>query len=139
MKDETDLAKNAGAQYAEEQIQSSFFHDWVWQELVNGSKLPADQIAPGLETSNLAKGGAPALRLAKNVLQQVRWDTERDLDRSTIEDCLRDAGVDTMDREATQYFWLGFRDALESKSFREWVASELIAPLAKKLARGRRR
>jgi hypothetical protein len=73
-------AAKAGADYAKDQVGGSYFRDWVWEQMVEGEAMrkrdPASVIP--LETPSDAK------KLARNMLQQLEWDTKRDMEASAI-------------------------------------------------------
>jgi hypothetical protein len=95
-----DDAEAAGAAYAQEQLSSENFLAWVAEQLVEASKMPPDQVLP-LETKSDAK------KIARNMLQQLEWDTRQELGS----------------RESAE-FYKGFRVALDGS--RDWLAEELL-------------
>lgn len=101
----TNSAEAAGEQYADSQINSEYFSDWVRDQLREASKLPEDQVLP-LETET------DALVIAGKMLQQLEWDTKRDLRSSDI------PGDDPA------AFFVGFHKACEDA--RPWLAEELL-------------
>lgn len=70
-------AKKAGEKYAADQIGSAYFHNWVHDQLVEASRMDPSKVLP-LETR------ADALKIARNMLQQLEWDTKHDLTRQGI-------------------------------------------------------
>ena len=56
-------AEAAGEQYAYDQIAGTYFADWVREQLLEASKLPADQVLP-LETKADATVIAPRFEVA---------------------------------------------------------------------------
>lgn len=130
-------ARAAGVQYADDQIQSDYFDNWVFEQLHEGAR-PGSQAAPGLETENLVKV-EPSMELAGRMLQQLVWDTQRDLEASTIEEYLRAQGVlDPLKHKTVvgPAFWEGLREHLRTRNVRSWVA-EKIRGFAKHLTRTR--
>jgi hypothetical protein len=107
-------AEAAGAQYAQEQLESNYFMDWVREQLREASRMDPDKVLP-LETQQ------DAMEIAKNMLQQLRWDTQRDLDGRQI---ARLIGVDSTSHEDVKEFFKGFRETLSMN--REWLAGELL-------------
>jgi hypothetical protein len=107
-------AEAAGAQYAQEQLESNYFMDWVREQLREASRMDPDKVLP-LETQQ------DAMEIAKNMLQQLQWDTQRDLDGRQI---ARLIGVDSTSHEDVKEFFKGFRDTLSMN--REWLAGELL-------------
>jgi hypothetical protein len=125
-------AQAAGEQYAEKQIKSTHFDDWVRDQLIEASKMPEDQVLP-LETPDDAR------KIARRMLQQLEWDAKRDSG---------DADVPEGQEEA---FWRGFHKyCMEAVP---WLADELLTlnremrgaaevrarPKAKRSARKKRR
>ena len=99
-------ATAAGTQYAEDQIQSDHFSDWV-----------RDQISEG---EQLRRRGEDVIddtdQIARNMLQQLKWDIMRDLDVPR-----EFAGND----EAVQAYAQGIRNVLEGESARTWLSEEI--------------
>lgn len=95
-------AEAAGEQYAQDQINSEYFSDWVRDQLREASKLPEDQVLP-LETK------ADALVVAGKMLQQLEWDTKREY-RPEVDDA--------------KAFFVGFHKACQDA--RPWLADELL-------------
>jgi hypothetical protein len=96
-------AESAGFDYAMNQIQSDYFHDWVTDQLIEASKMDPEDVIP-LETK------ADAQRIARNMLQQLEWDTKRDLGRQSI--------------DYPEAWFRGFHRATEKS--RDWLADELL-------------
>jgi hypothetical protein len=92
-----------GSDYAAEQIESNHFRDWVYEQMVEAERMrqaDPDSVLP-LETQN------DALKIAKNMLQQLEWDTKRELDES-------------------KEFYEGFTEMLKSTNVREYVADLIL-------------
>ena len=104
----------AGAEYAQTQLESDYFMDWVREQLTEARRMDPSQVLP-LETE------ADARVIAKNMLQQLKWDTSRDLDPREI---ARLIGVDDTTQEDVKEFFKGFRDTLDMNSV--WLAGELL-------------
>ena len=92
-------AEVRGEQYANDQIQSDYFMEWVREQLAEAARMPPEDVLP-LETKSDARV------IAKNMLQQLEWDAKRDLQEDDA-------------------FWRGFRKALDGS--REWLADELLS------------
>ena len=125
-------AQAAGQRYAEQQIKSTHFDDWVRDQLIEASKMPPEDVIP-LETPEDAR------KIARRMLQQLEWDAKRDS---------RDVDIPEGQEEV---FWRGFHkycmDAVP------WLADELLTlnremrgaaearprPKAKRSARKKRR
>lgn len=91
-------AESAGAQYATDQLQSDYFMDWVRDQMLEASKADPSEMLP-LETK------ADAMVIAKNMLKQLAWDTQRE-------------------HHESKEFYEGFRKTLDAS--REWLADELL-------------
>jgi hypothetical protein len=103
-------AEAAGARYAEEQLEGDYFRDWVYEQMAEADRMRrADpQSVLPLETDRDFQA------LAKNMLQQLHWDTARELD---VRDVLPDANP--ADARA---FMRGFRAEIQKPAVRSWVA-----------------
>ena len=135
-------AEAAGQKYADEVLLSDSFHDWVWEEMVRGEELGPADVAPGLETENVAKDKRAAERLAKNLLQQLVWDINRDMEDSDVERALESAGIEDVRENYKKLgpaYWAALRGVLGSPDARTWLAEELIMPFATKLLKKKRR
>jgi hypothetical protein len=104
----------AGEQYATDQIASTYFADWVRDQMLEASKLPPEGVLP-LETK------ADATVIARNMLRQLEQDTRRDLRGDEISSLL---GTDEVSREAHREFFEGFRKTCDAS--RDWLADELL-------------
>ena len=135
-KSDEDKAREAGAAYANEQVTSDYFDSWVFDQLHEAyEKLGPEKIARGLDAASVARGGKAAEEVAKNMLEQLRWDIERDLDHREITSLLDRANVeDSESRAMHQAFWDGLRDALRSRDCRSWLA-ETVASTAEGFVR----
>ncbi len=97
-------AHQAGADYAQEQVTSDHFHQWVWEQLSQAAKMDPDKVLP-LETK------ADARTIARNMLQDLEWDTVQQYNPEV---------------EDPKAFWAGFRETLRSSETRDWLADELL-------------
>jgi hypothetical protein len=100
----------AGEKYGQDQIRSDHFLDWVYDQLVEASKMPPDQVNP-LETK------ADALEISRKMFQQLVWDAQR-------EGAAQEALGSDATREEIHAFYEGFRGACDTS--REWLADELL-------------
>lgn len=100
-------AETAGAKYASAQLESDYFMDWVRDQLFEASRMPPEKVLP-LETM------ADAEVIAKNMLQQLEWDTQRDVDRGVLPKTQKEAIA----------FWRGFAERL--RSAKKWLAEEVL-------------
>ena len=82
-------AEKAGAQYARDQIEGSYFRDWVYEQIAEAEEMrqrDPSSVLP-LETP------AHARKIARNMLQTLKWDIQRQLDRREMLDLAGAAGV----------------------------------------------
>jgi hypothetical protein len=114
VREEVPDAEAAGAQYAQEQIQSDYFNNWIHEQLYEASRMDPKDVLP-LETQQ------DAMEIAKNMLQDLQWDTERNLDGREIAKLI---GVDSTSNKDVKEFFKGFRDTLHMN--RAWLADELL-------------
>jgi hypothetical protein len=115
MSREEDQAQQAGEKYADDQINSDPFMDWVWEQLVEASRMDPSEVLP-LETK------ADAKRIAHNMLQQLEWDAKRDLDGRDI---ARLIGIDIAEREDVRAFFDGFERSTSTS--RDWLAENILS------------
>ena len=105
-------AHAAGADYAREQLAGAYFQDWVWEQMVEAERMRAadpSSVLP-LETP------ADARKVAKNMLQQLEWDTKRDLN-------ITDVGFSADD---VKEFYAGFDEVLRKTETRQWLADMIL-------------
>ncbi len=122
MASKIDRARRAGGRYATGHIQSDDFLDWVYGQLAAGAKLEArGEVAAGLETENLVHP-KNAKELARRILQDVRWSTSRDIDRSTITDALSPTKLYDPSPAEQSAFMEGVRSGYDSPQSRMWLA-----------------
>ena len=114
-----DAAFKAGAQYIQDQVSGDYFRDWVWDQMVEAEemrKADPNSVIP-LETKRDYNV------LARNMLQQLGWDIDKDLEHHTVLSLIEDDS-----EESVRAFWDGLHEELRSSSMREWIADELIIP-----------
>jgi|SRR5580692_64874 hypothetical protein len=95
--------RRIGAAYAQEQLNSDYFRNWVYEQIVDAEQMrqaDPDSVLP-LETH------ADARKVAKNMLQQLGWDTKRELNES-------------------KEFFEGFDEELKRTGTVEWLAKMLL-------------
>lgn len=92
--------EKAGAEYAAEQIKSVHFAHWIREQMYEASRMDPSQVLP-LETKDDARV------IARNMLQDLEWDTKRQLDES------RD-------------FFKGFSAYLKRPTVVDWLADEIL-------------
>ena len=115
-------AEAAGEEYAMEQLGApeghglggTFFMDWVHEQMLEASRMDPSTVLP-LETKSDARV------IAGNMLQQLVWDTKRDLDGRDI---ARLIGIDIVEREDISAFFEGFEKVTDAS--RDWLADELL-------------
>lgn len=114
-------AEAAGERYAEEQLNGDHFKDWVWEQMVEGRRMRKADPKSVIPLEN----AADFKKLARNMLQQLGWDMDRDLDMRTI---LETVGVESegssQDAEVARDFGKGVRAMLTKPSTIQWLASE---------------
>lgn len=130
-------AKRAGEQYAGDQLTSNFFQDWVFDQLREAremEKKDPGSIAAGFETRTIARSINASKRLARRMLEQLRWDISRDIGGSEVEPYLDKAGVEgRIGRDLRDAFSGGVRTTLSSDETATWLAEEYIMPIAQRL------
>jgi hypothetical protein len=118
----TEKAERAGEQYAQDQLQSDYFADWIREQLYEAGKMDPNDVLP-LETK------ADATVIAWNMLQQLEWDAKRDLRGRDILELLGPEAAarpgDSEPRPAlVATFFDGFRKTLDASQ--EWLSDELL-------------
>ena len=128
-------AEKAGADYAQEQLNGDHFRDWVWEQMVEAERMrqaDPDSVIP-LESPSDAK------KLARNMLQQLEWDTKRDMDAHVVlelsgangvfgagsADWVRDKYGITIEGVSDAFF-SAFDEELGSPSVRQWLTDMVL-------------
>ena len=101
--DPVEAAHKAGADYAHEQLAGSYFQDWVWEQMVEAERMRQADPNSVIDAST----PAGARKVAKNMLQQLKWDTKRALKES-------------------KEFFEGFDEVLQSQSSIDWLADMIL-------------
>jgi len=94
-----------GREYAQDQVQSEHFNNWIWDQMIEAEELrksDPSQVRP-LNTD------ADFKRVAKAMLQQLRWDIGRSRELNNESD----------------EFIEGIRNELESEHMVDWLVDEL--------------
>ena len=128
-------AEKAGADYAEEQVGSEHFRDWVYDQMIEADRMrkaDPDSVVP-LESM------ADARRVARNMLQQLEWDTKRQMDSREILELSGAKGVfdsgsaswvkgtyGITAHEVGEAFFTGFVEELKKPTTRDWLAEEVL-------------
>lgn len=108
-----DDPKTIGIQYATDQLEGDHFKNWVRDQMLEAARLPEDQVLP-LETK------ADAKKIARNMLQQLEWDTTRELSKQDIDQMTRGGELEG------RAFLEGFRRGVRDPSTVDWLADELL-------------
>jgi len=131
-------ASKAGTDYAQEQLNGDYFRDWVWEQMVEAERMrqrDPNSVIP-LESP------ADARKVARNMLQQLEWDTKRDMDASTVlelsgakgvfgsgsADWVRDHYGITYE-EVSDAFFGAFDEELKSPNVRQGLADLILENL----------
>lgn len=120
-----EAARAAGAQYAQDQLQTELFHDWVWDQMIEGEAMrqrDPDSVIPLATKRDYDV-------LAGNMLDMLRHDIDRGLDHREVVEL-----VGTDDKDAVSEFWTGLHDELRRPEVRSWLADELLAPMQEEVA-----
>ena len=123
-------AEKAGANYAQDQVDGSYFRDWVMDQMVEGEEMrkrDPNSVIP-LETPSDAK------KLARNMLQQLEWDTNRDMEQSTV---LELSGTDDGDldrcgisaKDVNDAFFSSFTESLKNPTTVHWLTDLILENL----------
>lgn len=130
-----DAASKAGKHYALDQVESDHFRDWVYDQMLEAEQMrrrDPSSVVP-LESP------ADARKVARNMLQQLEWDTKRQMDQREIlelagatgvfgagsDDWVRDTYGITR-KDVTDTFFDAFDEALQSTSVREWLTDLVL-------------
>jgi hypothetical protein len=128
-------AERAGADYAQEQIESSHFRNWVYEQMVEAERMRQ------ADPSSVFPIESPtdANKLARNMLQQLQWDTKRAMDTQEILELSGASGVfsagsadwvrDTYgitERDVSSAFYTGFDEKLQKPSNRQWLTDLIL-------------
>jgi hypothetical protein len=130
-----EAADKAGADYANEQVGGDHFRDWVSEQVAEAERMRAsdpDSVFPS-DTPDGAK------RAARNMLQQLEWDTKRQMDQREIlelsgatgvfglgsEDWVRDTYGITV-KDVTDAFFAAFDAELEKPAVRQWLTDLIL-------------
>ena len=103
-----------GAQYAQDQIGGEHFMIWVGDQIYEAEEM--ERREPG--STFPLKTRADYRKLARNMLQQLEWDTKRQIDTSEIHH------LGASDPKA---FLAGFVEELKSDTSVNWLADEIEA------------
>ena len=116
-------AHKAGTDYAHEQIGSPYFLEWVHEQMAEAERMRQADPNSVIDAST----PAGARKVAKNMLQQLEWDTKRELNMTTV-------GLEHGDAKA---FYEGFAEQLRQTSTVEWL-TDIILRTEEDMRGGRR-
>jgi hypothetical protein len=117
--------RQLGVTHAQEQIESDYFRDWVSEQLLEGEKMRRN------DPSSVIPFDANVI--ARNMLQQLVWDTKRDLR-------INEVVGRYVSREEANEFMSGFEEEVKSKATQKWLADEIRQqkPRERKIGSGMR-
>jgi hypothetical protein len=115
--DPLEQAEAAGAAYADEQFAGSYFLEWVRDQMHEAEEMR--QRDPNSVIRLETKGDYQ--QVAKNMLQQLRWDVARDIHDAD----LRSQLGDNPSKEARQAFFDGFNQRTRDQTIVNWLADEV--------------
>jgi hypothetical protein len=120
-----DAAEKAGIKYANDQLGSDYFHEWVREQMFEAEQMrrsDPSSVLP-LETKSHAR------KIARNMLQQLEWDTKRELN---VLDYVPGAKDLVAPEEVVKKFYEGFDWALHGdpapgdQRVEDWLADEIL-------------
>lgn len=128
-------AEKAGKDYAQEQVGNPNFHDWVSQQMDEAEAMRRRDPASVLPSDTPAS----ARKIARNMLQQLEWDTKRDIEPRTIlelsgakgvfdignADWVKDKYGITL-KDVTEAFYSGFDEELHGSSVEKWLTDLVL-------------
>lgn len=118
-------AKHAGEEYAQEQIGSDHFHDWIREQMHEAEQMRRRDPSSVIPFD--------AHKIARNMLQQLKWDTHRDL---RLDEIMRLTNAEShrahvghlfSEDDVARAFYEGFDRVLHSQESVWWVADEVTA------------
>jgi hypothetical protein len=128
-------AAQAGTSYAQDQLDGDYFRDWVLDQLRDAEAMRRSDPESVLPINS----PADAKKIARNMLQQLEWDTKRDMEQITIlelsgakgvfdsgsEDWVRNTYGITYE-EVADAFFSSFDETLKSPSVRQWLTDLIL-------------
>src|SRR5271170_4892625 len=131
-KRDLERAENAGEKFADDQLTSDQFSDWIFDQLREAREMERedpDLIVRGFDTQTIAKSLPAAKKLARRMLEQLRWDISRDVSDSEVQPYLDAAGVEgRISSTLRDAFSGGVRAVLSNDAIAVWLAEEHIMP-----------
>ena len=122
-----EAAEAAGAQYARDQFDSDYFHDWVWQQVSEADRMRRADPASVIDDPN---------EIARNMLQQLGWDIKRDMGAREILPLIETGDDESAsERELVKAFFEGLNGELHDRKNRDWLA-ELVTEMGAEVSGG---
>ena len=116
-------AEKAGIRYANDQLGSDYFMDWVREQVAEAEQMRRDDPSSVMPTETKSQ----ARKVARNMLQQLEWDTKRELN---VLDYV--SAGDVKPEEVVKKFYEGFDWALRGdpapgdQKVEDWLADEIL-------------
>ncbi len=117
-------AEKAGIRYANDQLGSDYFMDWVREQVAEAEQMRRNDPSSVMPTETKSQ----ARKVARNMLQQLEWDTKRELN---VLDYV--SAGDVRPEEVVKKFYEGFDWALRGdpapgdQKVEDWLADEILA------------
>ena len=117
-------AEKAGIRYANDQLGSDYFMDWVREQVAEAEQMRRNDPSSVMPTETKSQ----ARKVARNMLQQLEWDTKRELN---VLDYV--SAGDVKPEEVVKKFYEGFDWALRGdpapgdQKVEDWLADEILA------------
>lgn len=116
-------AEKAGIRYANDQLGSDYFMDWVREQVAEAEQMRRNDPSSVMPTETKSQ----ARKVARNMLQQLEWDTKRELN---VLDYV--SAGDVKPEEVVKKFYEGFDWALRGdpapgdQKVEDWLADEIL-------------
>jgi hypothetical protein len=130
-----EAAEKAGANYAEEQIGGDHFRDWVYEQVAEAHQM-GQQDPDSVFPSDTPEG---AKKAARNMLQQLEWDTHKQMDQREVLELSGASGIFDMGsadwvrdtygitaKDVTDAFFSAFDEELEKPATRQWLTDIVL-------------
>jgi len=104
--------RTAGADYAHEQLAGSYFQDWIHEQIAEAEEMRRADPSSVVPTDT----PAGARKVARNMLQQLEWDTKRELNITAV-------GFEAGDAKE---FYEGFDEELHKPVTVEWLTDIVL-------------
>lgn len=113
-------SQSPGAQYAENQLNSDHFRDWMWDQMVEAEEIRRRD--PSSVMSLESK--ADYAKLARNMLQQLEFDIQHDIDPRELENL---TGSSRPGSAEVRQFFDDLHENLRGRPAIDWVADEAMS------------